>query len=102
MNKDEEFDRLEAESDYIDNHIETIGGFDEHKKFMIVGVPKRVINNNLIFYKLPVRLIDENDNVENVVKYLSVTEEDLMDLMNIAKQMFCDEEKQSEVNKAYV
>ena len=67
------------------------------KRFRIIGIPERVIVDNKISYKIPVKIIGNDDIEENMVKYLSVTEEEMLEMLNLAKGYFSDEE----ANRAY-
>ena len=69
-----------------------------HKRFMIVGIPERVIADNKISYKLPVKIYGSDGVIEKQTRYLSVSEKDMMELLAKAKEMFADEE----INKSYV
>ena len=82
----------EIGQEFVDLHTEG------KKRFRIIGIPERVIVNNKISYKIPVKMIDDNDIEESDTKYLSVTEEDMMEMLNLAKGYFDNES----ANVAYV
>lgn len=72
---------------------------DSHKqRFVIIGVPERVIADNKISYKIPVRLYNEDDSIKEKTTHITVSEEDMMSMLKMAKEMFADEE----INKSYV
>jgi hypothetical protein len=71
---------------------------EEKRRIVIVGTPERFIVDNKIGYKIPVKHFDENGDIGDEISYLSVSEEQMMDMIAMAKEMFKDEE----ADKAYV
>jgi hypothetical protein len=80
----------------IDEELDLNTG--KKKKFMIVGTPERIIANNKISYKIPIRLFNDNGKIKEQTSFINVSEEDMMSMLKMAKEMFADEE----ANKAYV
>ena len=78
--------------EFVDLHTEG------KKRFRIIGIPERVIVDNKISYKIPVVMIGDDDIEEDITKYLSVTEEEMLEMLNLAKGYFSDED----ANVAYV
>jgi len=75
----------EVDKELVDLHTEG------EKKFRIIGIPERVIKNDIITYRLPVKMISENDIEESNTKYLSISEEELMEMLNLARGYFDNE-----------
>lgn len=103
MNEIDEINEKEKEEDNIETETETEtetenGELHIHKRFVIVGIPERVIADNKISYKLPVRIYNDNETIGEQIRYLSVSEKDMMELLAKAKEMFANDE----TNKAYV
>lgn len=71
---------------------------DGRKRFRIIGIPERVIVDNKINYKVPIVIIGDDDIEESDTKYISVAEEEMLEMLNLAKEYFSDED----VNVAYV
>lgn len=65
-------------------------------KFVIVGIPKRLIEDNKVNYVIPVKILDNDGNLENEIKYLTVTEKDMMEMLTLAKERFGED-----IEKAY-
>lgn len=82
----------------IDEELELNLNTGEKKKFMIVGVPERIIVDNKISYKIPVKLYNDDGIIKEQTSYITVSEEDMMNMLRMAKEMFADEE----INKSYV
>ena len=82
----------EIGQEFVDLHSEG------KKRFRIIGIPERVIAENKISYKIPVIMMSDDDIEDDMVKYLSVTEEEMLEMLNLAKGYFSDED----ANVAYV
>lgn len=67
------------------------------RRIVIVDSPKRVIENNKIFYKIPIKTFDEIGNIGDEITFLTVTEEQMTNMLNAARETFED----NETNKAY-
>lgn len=82
----------EVDKEIVDIHSEG------KKRFRIIGIPERVIVDNKISYKIPVKIIGNDDIEESDTKYLSVTEDEMVEMLNLAKGYFDNED----ANVAYV
>ena len=89
---------INKELEFVDLTTNKNKNKNKNKKFMIIGIPERIIANNVISYKLPIRFIDEKDNIENETKYINISEEDMINMLNNAKESF----KKDDIDKAYV
>ncbi len=72
----------------------------ERKKVVIVGIPERLVVDNEVSYKIPVKNFDENGNVEDKIKYITVSERQMLDIIEMAKEHF--DFKNKDVDRAYV
>ena len=71
---------------------------EKKNRFVIIGIPERIITDNKISYKIPVKLYSEDNSIKEKTTHITVSEEDMISMLKMAKEMFADEE----INKSYV
>jgi hypothetical protein len=82
---------MEMENMDIDTELENLE-IIERKRYMIIGLPERIIAENKISYKIPVESIDEDGNENGDIKYLTISEEEMNRLLASANEMFADKD----------
>ena len=70
----------------------------EKKRVVVVGTPERVISDNKISYKIPTKTFSENGEIGDTITYVTISEEDMTHMIDVAKHM----SKDDEASRAYV